>query len=285
MGAVPEISLPVTLAVLGAALLHASWNALLKSGGDKELDAVGLAVGSGAWALAAVPFLPAPAPASWPWIAASAVVHIAYFWALAGAYRWGDMSFSYPIMRGGGPLIVTVAGGAVFGEMLGGGQLAGVLLISAGILAFASHSAADPAAQRKSLAFALLNACVIAAYTLIDAKGARLSGAPVSYAMWFFVLNGAVIFAMAWLWRRAALTRHLARTARRAALGGVLALGSYAVALWAMTLAPVALVAVLRETAVVFAAVLGALFLREPFTPRRVAATLGVLAGLVLLKL
>ena len=280
-----EISLPVTLAVLGAALLHASWNALLKSGGDKELDAVGLAAGSGAWALAAVPFLPVPAPASWPWIAASALVHIAYFWALAGAYRWGDMSFSYPIMRGGGPLIVTVAGGAVFGETLGGGQLAGVLMISAGILAFASHSAADPAAQRKSLAFALLNAGVIAAYTLIDAKGARLSGAPVSYAMWFFVLNGTVIFAMAWLWRRDALTRHLARTPRRAALGGALALGSYAVALWAMTLAPVALVAVLRETAVVFAAVLGALFLRERFTPRRVAATLGVLAGLVLLKL
>ena len=280
-----EISLPVTLAVLGAALLHASWNALLKAGGDKQLDAVGLAVGSGAWALAAVPFLPAPAPASWPWIVASALVHIAYFWALAGAYRWGDMSFSYPIMRGGGPLIVTAAGVLVFGEVLPWAETIGVALICAGILAFAAHSAPDPAAQRKSLLYALANACVIAAYTLIDAKGARLSGAPVSYAMWFFVLNGLVIFVMGWLWRRGALTQHLARTSRRAALGGSLALGSYAVALWAMTLAPVALVAVLRETAVVFAAVLGALFLKEPFTPRRVAATLAVLTGLVALRL
>ena len=280
-----EISLPVTLAVLGAALLHAAWNALLKSGGDKQLDAMGLAAGSGAVALAAAPFLPAPAPESYPWIAASAIVHIAYFWALAGAYRWGDMTFSYPIMRGGGPLIVTMAGGAVFGETLGGGQLAGVLLICVGILAFASHSAADPAAQRKSLAFALVNACVIAAYTLIDAKGARLSGAPVSYALWFFVANGLVIFAFGCLQRGAAAPRHLVKHWRVTLVGGALAVGAYGVALWAMTRAPVALVAVLRETSVVFAAVLGALFLKERFTPRRLAATLAVLAGLVVLRM
>ena len=280
-----EISLPVTLAVLGAAVLHASWNALLKSGADKQLDAVGLAAGSGAVALVVAPFLGVPAPASWPWIAASAAVHIAYFWALAGAYRWGDMSFSYPIMRGGGPLIVTVAGGAVFGETLAGAQALGVLLISAGILAFATHSAHDPAAQRKSLAFALINACVIAAYTLIDAKGARLSGAPVSYTMWFFVANGVVIFAIGCLRRGAAAPRHVLRQWRVTFIGGALAVGAYAVALWAMTQAPVALVAVLRETSVVFAAVLGALFLGERFTARRAAATLAVLAGLAVLRL
>ena len=263
-----EISLPVTLAVLGAALLHAAWNAMLKSGADKQLDTVAVAAGSGAVALVALPFVPAPAPASWPWIAASAIVHIAYFWALAGAYRWGDMSFSYPIMRGGGPLIVTAAGGAVFGEVLGGGQLAGVVLISAGILAFA-----------------LVNACVIAAYTLIDAKGARLSGAPVSYALWFFVANGVVILAAGWLQRGAAAPRHLLRQWRIAFLGGAFAVGAYGVALWAMTKAPVALVAVLRETSVVFAAVLGALFLKERFTARRAGATAAVVAGLMMLRL
>ncbi len=280
-----ELTLPVTLAVLGAALLHASWNALLKSGADKQLDAVGLAAGSGAVALVVAPFLGVPASASWPWIAASALVHIAYFWALAGAYRWGDMSFSYPIMRGGGPLIVTVAGGAVFGETLAGGQVLGVLLISAGILAFATHSARDPAAQKKSLAFALINACVIAAYTLIDAQGARLSGAPVSYTMWFFVANGMVIFAIGCLQRGAAAPRHVLRRWRLTFVGGAFAVGAYAVALWAMTQAPVALVAVLRETSVVFAAVLGALFLNERFTARRAGATLAVLAGLAVLRL
>jgi len=280
-----EISLPVTLAVLGAALLHAAWNALLKSGADKQLDAVGLAAGSGAVALAAAPFLPAPAPASYPWIAASALVHIAYFWALAGAYRWGDMSFSYPIMRGGGPLIVALAGGAAFGETLAGGQMLGVLLISAGILAFATHPASDSMALRKSLAFALANAVVIAAYTLIDAKGARLSGAPVSYTLWFFVANGLVILALGCLQRGATVPRHLLRHWRTPVFGGACAVGAYAVALWAMTKAPVALVAALRETAVVFAAVLGAMFLKERFTARRAAATAAVLAGLVVLRL
>jgi drug/metabolite transporter (DMT)-like permease len=280
-----EIPLPVALAVLGAALLHAGWNALLKSGADTQLDAIGLAAGSGAVALVAAPFLPVPAPASWPWFAASALVHIAYFWALAGAYRWGDMSFGYPIMRGGGPLLVTLAGGAVFGETLARTQLLGVLLISAGILAFATHSARDPAAQRKSLAFALGNACVIAAYTLIDAKGARLSGAPVSYALWFFVANGVVISALGCLRRGAAAARHVLRQWRVTLLGGACAVLAYAIALWAMTLAPVALVAVLRETSVVFAAALGALFLGERFSPRRVAATAAVLAGLMVLRL
>ncbi len=280
-----EIPLPVALAVLGAALLHAGWNAFLKSGQDKQLDAIGIAAGSGAVALAAAPFMGVPAPASWPWIAASAVVHIAYFWLLAGAYRWGDLSFSYPIMRGGGPLMVTVAGVVVFGEVLPLAETLGVLLISAGILAFATHTAHDAVAQRKSLYFALGNACVIAAYTLIDAKGARVSGAPVAYALWFFVVNGAIMLALGCLLRGAAAPRHLLRRWRLTFVGGAGAVLAYATALWAMTLAPVALVAVLRETSVVFAAALGALFLKEPFTARRVGATLVVLAGLVALRL
>ena len=279
-----DIPLPVALAVLGAALLHAAWNAMLKSGADKQLDTVAVAAGSGAVALAALPFVPAPASASWPWIAASALVHIAYFWALAGAYRWGDMSFSYPIMRGGGPLIVTVAGGAAFGEVLGGGQLAGVLLICAGILAFASHSAADPAAQRKSLAFALVNAAVIAAYTLIDAKGARLSGAPVAYTAWFFVANGIVITAMGAMQRGAELPAYLRRHWLRSIGGGACAVGAYGIALWAMTRAPVALVATLRETSVIFAAIIAFVVFKEKLTGQRIAATCAVLAGLVALR-
>ncbi|MDH4174513.1 MAG: EamA family transporter [Betaproteobacteria bacterium] len=280
-----EIPLPVALAVLGAALLHAGWNAFLKSGEDKQLDAIGIAVGSGAVALVAAPFMGVPASASWPWLAASAVVHIAYFRLLAGAYRWGDLSFSYPIMRGGGPLIVTVAGVAVFGEVLPLAETLGVLLISAGILAFATHRASDPAALRKSLAFALANAGVIAAYTLIDAKGARLSGAPVAYTMWFFVANGLVMLAIGCAQHGAEAPRHVLRRWRLSFVGGAGAVLAYAIALWAMTQAPVALVAVLRETSVVFAAALGALFLKEPFTARRVGATLVVLAGLVALRL
>src|SRR5258708_37897021 len=105
-----EISLPVTLAVLGAALLHASWNVLVKSGGDRELETINSAIGSGLVALAAAPFLPAPARASWPWVAGSAVVHILYFAFLAGAYRWGELTYPYPVMRGGGPMVVALIG-------------------------------------------------------------------------------------------------------------------------------------------------------------------------------
>lgn len=279
-----EISLPVALAVLGAALLHAGWNAFLKSGEDKQLDAIGIAAGSGAVALVAVPFAGLPGSAAWPWLAASALVHIAYFHLLAGAYRWGDLSFTYPVMRGGGPLIVAVAGTVAFGEVLPWAETAGVLLISAGILAFATHRTPDPAATRKSLAFALANAFVIAAYTMIDAKGARVSGAPVAYALWFFVANGCVMLALGCLQRGLDAPRHLLRRWRLSFVGGAGAVLAYAIALWAMTQAPVALVAALRETSVVFAAALGALFLREPFTARRVGATLAVLAGLVALR-
>src|SRR5471030_1227063 len=170
------ISLPVTLAVLGGALLHAGWNTMLKSSADKQLDTIAISAGAGIAGLVVAPFLPLPSTASLPWLAASATVHILYFVLLAGAYRWGDISFTYPIMRGGGPVMVAVAGAAVFGEVLYWAQTAGVTFICVGILSFAVVRAADPRAFRKALGFALGNAAVIAAYTLIDAKGARASG-------------------------------------------------------------------------------------------------------------
>ena len=278
------ISLPVTLAVLGGAMLHAAWNTMLKSSADKQLDTVAIAVGAGIAGLALAPFLELPAAASLPWLAASAVVHILYFILLAGAYRWGDISFTYPIMRGGGPVMVAVAGAAVFGEVLTWAQTAGVALICAGILSFAIVRAADPGAFRKALAFALGNAAVIAAYTLIDAKGARASGSPVAYTMWFFVANGAALYLYGGLRRGAEVPHYLVANWRRMAVGAVCTTGSYAIALWAMTRAPVALVACLRETSVIFVALIGAFFLGEPFTGRRLFATVCVLAGLFALR-
>src|SRR3954467_7337528 len=206
-----EISLPVTLAVLGAAVLHASWNVLVKSGADKELETINIAIGSGLVALAAALFLPAPARASWPWVAASAVVHILYFIFLAGAYRWGELSYTYPVMRGGGPIIVALVGALGLGELLLPHQTLGVLLICAGILAFASGRH-----DRRATAFALANAVVIAAYTLIDGQGARLSAAPVSYTLWFFVANGLVIALYGWLHRGPAVATYFRTTWKRA---------------------------------------------------------------------
>src|SRR5256714_10208360 len=275
-----EISLPVTLAVLGAALLHATWNVLVKSGADRERETINIAVGSGFVALIAAPFLPAPAPASWPWVAGSAVVHILYFIFLAGAYRWGELSYTYPVMRGGGPMIVAVIGALALGEVLPLGETLGVLLSCAGIFAFASGRH-----DRRATWFAIGNAVVIATYTLIDAQGARLSGAPVSYTLWFFAVNGAVILVYGLARRGAAVPGYLRSGWKRAVLGGSCAVGAYGIALWAMTRAPVAVVAALRETSVVFAAVIAAVVLKEKYTRRRLAATGAVMLGLVALKL
>lgn len=275
-----ELTLPVTAAVLGAALLHAAWNALVKGSADKQLDTYAVAAGSGLLALLALPFLPLPGPAAWPWLAGSAAVHILYFVFLAGAYRWGELSYVYPVMRGGGPMIVALTGVLAFREILQPAEWLGVVLVCAGILAFASG-----AHDRRATLFALANAFVIGAYTLIDAAGARASGAPVSYTFWFFVANGLVIFMLGLTQRGNALPAYFLRHRLRALAGGACALGAYSIALWAMTRAPVALVAVLRETSVIFAAVIGALVFREKMTRRRLIATGAVLAGLVALRI
>jgi len=275
-----ELSLAVTLAVLGAALLHAVWNALVKASEDKQLDTYAVAAGSGLIAAALLPFVPLPASASWPWLAASAVVHILYFIFLAGAYRWGELSYVYPVMRGGGPMIVAATGVLAFGEILRASEWIGVLLICAGILAFASG-----AHDRRATLFALANAVVIGAYTLIDGAGARASDAPISYTLWFFAANGLVITLLALMQRGRAVPAYFRRHWLRAAAGGACALGAYGIVLWAMTRAPIALVAVLRETSVIFAAVFGVLLFKEKMTRRRLAATGAVLAGLVVLRI
>src|SRR6185503_9385169 len=244
-----EISLGVTLAVLGAALLHASWNVLVKSGADQQLETINIALGSGVVGFCIAIFLPAPAEASWPWLAGSALVHILYFIFLAGAYRWGELSYTYPVMRGGGPMIVALAGALVLGEVLPAHETLGVLLICIGILAFASGRH-----DRRATAFALANAVVIAAYTLIDGQGARASGAPASYTMWFFAANGAVICVYGIARRGRAVGTYWRAHWLKAVIGGSCAVGAYGIALWAMTRAPIAVVAVLRETAVIFGA-------------------------------
>jgi drug/metabolite transporter (DMT)-like permease len=275
-----EISAPVTLAVLGAALLHAVWNALVKSSADKLLDVTGIALGAALCALVVAPWVGVPARESWGWMAGSAAVHILYFLCVAGAYRWGDLSYSYPLMRGGGPVLVALVGALALGEVLPPMETLGVGLICAGILAFA-YGRHD----WRATAYALANAVVIASYTLIDGQGARASGAPVAYTLWFFVASGLAIGAVVLAMRGRALPDYLRRNWVRATLGGGLSAVSYAVALWAMTRAPIALVAVLRETSVIFGAILGALFLHEKMTRRRLIATGAVLAGLVFLRI
>lgn len=273
----------VMLLVLLGALLHAVWNASIRAADDKFAQMVALTLGSALIAAVAVPFLPLPAPQSRPYIAASVLAHFVYFTLLARAYEHGELSVSYPLMRGTAPLLTALLSIAFLQEQLSGAGWLALLLLSGGLLVLATE-------RRAGVAFALANACVIAAYTLIDGSGARLAGdgpaGSLGYTLWMFLLN-AVPF-LAWVLLVPRKRRHLPAVAaawRRGLLGGALALASYGLAIWAMTRAPISLVAALRETAVIFALVIGAAALGERFGPVRWVATLLVAAGAIVLRL
>ena len=280
-----ELTLGVTLAVLGAGLLHAGWNALLKSagGGDPLLDTATVVAGSTICSLVALPFVPLPITASWPFGLASVVIHFFYFLTLAQAYRTGDLSFAYPLMRGSAPLLVTVLGAVFLRELPQPHVIVGILLISIGIIgiAFARRERHPPAAAW----WAFANAAIIAVYTLVDGTGARASGNALSYVLWLTFIEGIVF--LGWiLWRRGApAIGYVHIQWRRGLIGGFCSVAAYAIVLWAMTRAPVAAVAALRETSVIFAALIGALWLKEGFGLARLAGAATVVIGVATLKL
>jgi phosphonate utilization associated putative membrane protein len=270
--------------VLLGALLHASWNALVKSSTDKALDTALIhALGS----ILALPLLlhaGLPPPAAWPYIAASLVIHIGYYIALTGAYKHGDLGLTYPLMRGTAPLLVALSASATLGETLSPLAWGGVLAVSCGVLALglSRHAMDSP----RAVAFALTNAVVIAVYTVVDGLGVRAAGQALPYVALLFVLDGWP-FALIVLRRRGwAAVRPYAAQRWPLALGGAAAsLGSYGIALWAMTRAPVASVAALRETSVLFAALLGTWLLKERFGLQRALGTVVIVGGVMALRL
>jgi drug/metabolite transporter (DMT)-like permease len=277
---------PVLAAVLLGALLHATWNAMVKSGADKLLDLVLVASATGAVGAVVLAVAGAPAPASWPYAALSAAIHALYFPLVALAYAAGDMSTAYPTMRGTAPVIVALGSAAVFGERLGPLAWAGVLLISGGVLGLAL-AGRDPTRRRGAPpGFALANAVVIAAYTCVDGLGVRLSGNAPAYTASVFLLDVPPLVAIA-VWRRsrARVFAHVAARWRWGLGGGLATAASYGLSLWAMTRAPVAAVAALRETSILFGVALAALVLGERFGPARCAAAASVVAGAIALRL
>lgn len=273
----------VLLAVLIGALLHASWNALVKSSTDKTLDTALIQVLCSLFALPVCWYVGLPDPQVWPYIGTSLLVHVAYYFALAGAYRHGDLGLAYPLMRGTAPVLVALSSFVVLGEVLTPLAWMGVLGVSAGLLCLGAGGAV--LRQKKALAFALSNAVLIAIYTVVDAKGARLSGHVLQYAALLFALDGWP-FALLVLWhRKGAVMPYVRGRWRLAACGAGASLASYSIALWAMTVAPVALIAALRETSVLFAALLGAWLLKEPWTRMRVFGTVFILTGVITLRI
>ena len=274
----------VTLAVLGAALAHAIWNAMIKSSRDVLLDTALVGFFASAVTAPFMLFIAPPPAAAWPYIVGSIGVHIGYYFALVGAYRAGDLSHGYPIMRGVAPLIVSLCALGWLGEAPGPAVWAGVLLICGGVLSLGLVGF-HWEQSRVALGWALLNAVIIASYTLLDAAGVRTAGRPEAYVVWRGALNPwPFLLLVLWL-KKGALLEHARARWPRAMIGGALAAGAYGVVLWAMTRAPVAAVAALRETSVIFAALIGAWLLKEGHLARRVGGAVTVAAGIVALKL
>jgi drug/metabolite transporter (DMT)-like permease len=208
---------------------------------------------------------------------------VGYYFALSRAYQHGDLGLTYPLMRGTAPMLVALTSLTLLGEELTGLGTLGVVLISGGVLLLGAS--AGLMRHRKAVLFALSNAVLIAIYTVVDAKGARISGNVAQYVAMLFVLDGWPFAVLVFLHRKGQVWSYV-RGRWRLALGGALAsVGSYAIALWAMTVAPVAMVAALRETSVLFAAILGAWFLKEHWTTHRVLGTVSVVGGVMALRL
>ena len=284
---------PIVLAVLLGAALHASWNVLVKSAGDKPVDT---ALVHFLGALVAVPLLlwvGLPRVEAAPYIAASLVIHIGYYIALAGAYEHGELGMTYPIMRGLAPLLVALGSGSLLGESPTVTAWMGTVAITVGVALVGLAHPGEALHHRKALAFAFANAVIIATYTFVDGVGVRAEvaagGNALRYVMILFVLDGLPYPLLVWLRRSPQQRRDIVAYARtrwpKAALGGAASIGSYSIALWAMTQAPVASVAALRETSVLFAALLGTWLLKERFGLQRAVGTLVVVAGVVSLRL
>lgn len=268
--------------VLFAAALHASWNAIVKGAPDKLLTTILVAAAAAAISALALPFLAQPHHDSWPFLAGSAVLQVGYYLLVARAYRGADMSQAYPLMRGTAPLIVALVSRFWLGEHLSLAATAGIALICAGVLSLALGARGSGA---QGIRAALLNAFVIAGYTLIDGAGVRASGAPAAYTLWLNLLSGAPLLAWALASRWRVFLPYTRANLGLGLVGGLGTLTSYGLALRAMTHAPVAVIAALRETSILFATVIAVFVLRENLTAGRIAASLLIAAGAMVLRL
>ncbi|MFW6749517.1 EamA family transporter [Pseudomonas glycinae] len=270
----------LVLLVLFAALLHAGWNALLRGGADRLWSMTVMCVAIAIVCAIAAMFMVAPAPQSWGYALLSALLHVGYNLFLVRSYRVGDLGQIYPISRGSSPALITLGAALFAGETITPGEMLGIALVSGGIisLAFRGRSLSVP-----SLPYALGTGCFIAAYSVVDGIGARLSGAPLAYTVWMSALWG-VLMPVVYIGLRDARSLFSIRPGMfAAAMGGLVSLLAYAIVIYAMNEAPLGAVSALRETSVLFAALLGYLFLGETLTVRRMLACVVIASGAIII--
>jgi drug/metabolite transporter (DMT)-like permease len=280
------MSLFVFLAVLFAAACHAGWNAVIKTGLDPLPATTLITLGATVVALAALPFFGLPPAAAWPWVIASIIIHLLYFIGLSEAYRTGDLGQVYPLARGSAPLMTALAATFLLGEQVGALGWIGILALACGVLLLSLRGGRDLARfDGSAIGFALFTAVTICAYSLVDGIGARVAVDPHPYTLAMFAGNGIAMLIYALARRGPALLPAMRPHWRAGLAGGALQLVSYGIAIWAMTLAPIAIVAALRETSVLFGAMIAVVFLKEPLRPARLVAACVIVCGLIFIRL
>jgi len=266
--------------VLIAALFHAIWNSIIKESGDRLMTLSAIRLVGFVFGLIVAFALPWPNRAVWPYLVGAALICLLYFWFLLNAYRLGDFSQVYPIARGSAPMIVLVLGAVFAGEFLSPLQVMATLLISLGILSLAFAKAKPSIVP---VGYALGTAVTIAGYTLASGMGVRIAGSAILFAGWLEAMTGLFVLLFAIVRRKKRFFSFFSIHWRSGLTAGVLSVTGFAIALWAMQSKPLAPVAALRETSIIFAAIIGAFILKEGYGRYRVSAACVVVTGIVIL--
>ncbi len=276
----------VFAAVLFAAACHAGWNAAIKTGLDPLTSTVLITTGAGLVSLALLPFAGLPPAVAWPWVIASVVIHLFYFIGLSEAYRTGDLGQVYPLARGSAPLMTAGVTASLLGERIGAAGWSGIVILASGVLLLSLRGGRlmEPP-DRRAVGFALFTALTICLYSVVDGIGGRAAGNPHAYTLAMFIGNALAMIVYFLIRRGPSAIAPMLKTWPVGLVGGSLQLLSYGIVIWAMTLAPIALVAALRETSVLFGALIAVVFLKEPLRPARISAALMIVCGLVLIRM
>ena len=269
--------------VLMAAVMHATWNAIIKVDEDRLVTMAVMIGATGLLAPLLLLFGPAPAVESWPYILVSALLNNAYFLLLIEAYRVGDLSHAYPLARGSAPIMVAGAAALFAGESLSSQEIAGVVIVSGGIMGLMAVGRSGLKGGWRSIVYPLATGMMIAAYTVVDGIGVRLSGNPAGYIGWLFILSPLPLAAIALARRRRAFVAFLRGNWSQPLLGGCLNMGSYGLSIWALSIGAMAHVSALRETSVIITALIGTILLKEPLGLHRVLASVAVAIGVLLI--
>ena len=271
--------------VLFAGLLHATWNSIVKAQ-TARLPVIALVASSATvGSVFAIPFVPVPSLAAWPYIATSVVLITGYYLFLVQAYRHGDLSHVYPIARGVAPILVAVFSATVVGEALTGQGFFAIMVIGLGIMSLALSKGINGIREKRAVFFALGTGCFTAAHTIVDGLGARLAGTPHGYILWLFLLAGIPVTLIALCVERDETLRVFRQDWKLGLAGGLTMLANYWLVVWAFTLAPIAFVVALRETGIVFAFLIGVLVFKEKLNLTRMTAMTAILIGVVMIKI